>query len=232
MPHDIAPSITSDSTSTQELKQDRLVQSLSTLQARWGSGVIRLPRTSPDTTVAHIPTGFSRLNAALCIGGVPRGAVTQLVGVPTSGMRTLALRTIATAQRDRDMAVMFDLNRTFDAEYAAKRGVRLSQLLLVRQTGSNVLDIAHRIIANRGAEVLLLDLTAPASMKALSREGIVQLTRALSVSPCALIVLTMPQTAPYFEDRSHQVALRLSIHRRRWLKRRGNVQGYRSTVTS
>lgn len=234
MTHDITPrSVSALSLNTDDsvAKAGRLDHALTTLQQRWGSGVVRLPRIEPDRMTAHISTGFCRLDAALCIDGIPRGAITQLVGIPTSGMTTLALKTVAQAQGDGDMAVIFDLNRTFDPEYAAKCGVRLTQLLLVRADRGNVLDIAHSIIVNRGAGVMVLDMTDPASLSAIPREGIVQLTRELAVSPCALIVLTTPQTALYLEDRSHQIALRLSIQRQGWLKRRGNVQGWRSAVT-
>ena len=234
MAHDITSSAVAEiavSSADMTSKKGRLAHALTTLQQRWGSGVVRLPRLGAESIAPYISTGFSRLDAALCIGGIPRSALTQLVGIPTSGMTTLALRTIAQAQGSGDMAVVLDLNHTFDPEYAIRCGIRLTQLLLVRPDRSHVLDIVYSILANRAAGVILLDLTAPAALAAAPREGLVQLTRELAISPCALIVLTTPQTAIVFEDRSHQIALRLSIQRQHWLKRRGNVQGYRSSVT-
>src|SRR5438105_4823318 len=95
-----------------------VLQSLiASLRQRWGNHAARLGSDAEEVRV--IPTGFAVLDAALVIGSVPRGRLTELLGTPTSGATTIALRLIAHAQKQGDLVAYIDLSRTFDAEYAA-----------------------------------------------------------------------------------------------------------------
>src|SRR6266545_3627324 len=104
-----------------------VLQSLiASLRQRWGKRAARL--SSDVEEIRVIQTGFAALDAALVIGGLPRGRLSELLGTPTSGATTIALRLIARAQKQGDLAGYIDLSRTFDAEYAAAGGVDLAPL--------------------------------------------------------------------------------------------------------
>jgi len=149
-----------------------------------------------DQPAPAISTSFPRLDRALDgSGGIPRGRITKILGVPTSGMITLTLKIIATAQAQGNLVAYIDLGGTFDPDYAVRCEVSLSHLLLIRpQTGLEGLEIAHTLIASRSIGVLVFDSVAhlfddPHGAQTLSTT-LRQFPAALAVSPSALIFLT------------------------------------------
>ena len=159
---------------------------------RSACSVMRCPHIP---TIPAVPTGFTELDAVLAIGGVPRGGLTELLGMPTAGMPTIALTLIAQAQAAGDLAGYIDLSRTFDAEYAALVGVDLAALLLVRPSSAgDALEIMQALIGSGGVGVLVVDSLA--LLQSVPRDAML-LARALRVlsgtlarSPCALLALT------------------------------------------
>lgn len=234
-------------------KMKRLEMTVAAVQRRWGPKALRRLGASATTAeIPHIPTGFPALDKALGIVGVPRGQVTEILAAPTSGMTTLALRTIASAQAGGDTAAYVDLGCTFDPDYAARCGVNPASLLLVRpHTGGEALEIAHALIASGGTGVLVFDsvshlLGEPYGAQAMSA-ALRRLTGTLAGSPCALIFLT----PLYFGDAAsmnnypsgfalpHYAAVRLLIEpvpadrpgKERWIRKRRDVRGYQARVT-
>jgi len=226
-------------------KMKRLEMTVAAVQRRWGPKALRRLEASATTAeIPHIPTGFPDLDKALGIGGVPRGRVTEILGTPTSGMATLALRIIVSAQADGDTAAYLDLGCTFDPDYAARCGVNPARLLLVRpHTGGEALEIAHSLIASGAAGVLVFDsvsqlLAEPHGAQAMSA-ALRRLIGTLAGSPCALIFLT----PLYFGDATslhnypsgfalpHYAAVRLLIEKERWIRKRRDVRGYQARVT-
>jgi recombination protein RecA len=215
------------------------------IQKRWGPKAIRkLEASSTTVEIPHIATGFPALDRALGIGGIPRGRITEILGAPTSGMATLALKLIARAQEDRDTAAYLDLSYTFDPDYAARCNVSLERLLLIRpHSGREALEITTSLIAGGGIGVLVFDsmsqLLGETHGPQLMSAALRQLVGVLAESPCALIFLT----PLYFGDATsqdnypsgfalpHYATVRLLIEKERWLKRRGDVRGYRARVT-
>ena len=215
------------------------------IQKRWGTKAIRrLEAPATKMEIPHIPTGFPALDRALGIGGIPRGRVTEILGAPTSGMATLALKLIAKAQEDRDSAAYLDLSYTFDPDYAARCGVSLDRLLLIRpHSGREALEITTSLIAGGGIGVLVFDsiscLLAETHGPQLMSAALRQLVGILAESPCALVFLT----PLYFGDAAskdnypsgfalpHYAAVRLLIEKERWIRRRRDVRGYRARVT-
>jgi len=215
------------------------------IQKRWGPKAIRkLDASATKMEIPHIPTGFPALDRALGIGGIPRGRITEILGAPTSGMVTLALKLIAQAQEDRDTAAYVDLSYTFDPDYAARCGVSLERLLLIRpHNGREALEITTPLIASGGIGVLVFDsvshlLGEPHGLQLMSA-ALRQLVGALAESPCALVFLT----PLYFGDAAstdnypsgfalpHYATVRLLIEKERWIRRRRDVRGYRARVT-
>jgi recombination protein RecA len=96
---------------------------------RWGQRALRIFGQPTTESLAVLPTGFAELDTALGIGGLPRGRMSELLSMPTSGKTTFALRTLAQAQALGDRAGYVDLPAIFDPEYAAWCGVDLADLL-------------------------------------------------------------------------------------------------------
>lgn len=215
------------------------------IQRRWGPQALhRLGQAATTAEIPHIPTGFPALDKALGIGGIPRGRVTEILGVPTSGMATLALKLIASAQAAGDVAAYIDLSFTFDPDYAARCGVNPEKLLLVRpHNGDEALEIFYSLVASRGAGLLVFDSVSHmiAESHALQTLSTIlrRLTGTLAQSPCASIFLT----PLHFGDAAsmdnypggfalpHYATVRLLIEKEQWLRKRRDVRGYRARVT-
>lgn len=225
-------------------KRKRLESTVAAIQQRWGTKALyRAERASLDAQVPHIPTGFPTLDKALGIGGIPRGRLIELLGAPTSGMVTLALKIMANAQAAGDVAAYVDLGSTFDPDYAARCGINLAKLLLVRpRTGQEALEIIQSLIASRGIGVLAFNsithlIADPRGAQTLSA-ALRQLPSTLAKSSCALIFLTPLQ----FGDTQSQAnypsgfalpnyaTVRLLLEKERWLRRGRDVRGYEARV--
>jgi recombination protein RecA len=205
-------------------EKSRLEQLTLDLNRRWGKDTLR-PLSELREVVACIATGFPKLDQALGVGGIPRGRITELTGIITSGMSTLALRLIASAQASGDMAVYVDMQRTFDADYALRCGVQLERVLVCRPRNVVLgLDIAQDLIASSAIGILIFDLGLDNPAIDLA-QSIRHLLPALSVSSCALIFLTTT------DEILEQTTLRLRIEKEHWLRRRNDVTGYRSRVS-
>src|SRR5258708_5676351 len=111
-------------------KSQRLDDLVTQIQERFGPSALHKQAWLRENP--HISTRFPLLDRALGIGGIPRGRIPEIASTPTSGMGSLALRLIGSAQKEGDQAVYVDSDCTFDAEYAAHSGVDLDRLLIVR----------------------------------------------------------------------------------------------------
>ena len=117
-----------------------------------------LPAAKPDT----IQTGFLSFDAALQIGGLPRGHIVEVFGHESSGKSTIALQAIAAAQQAGCIAAYIDAEGTFDARYAKNLGVDLESLVLVRPTGGErAFRILLQLVQSGGIDLAVIDsLTA------------------------------------------------------------------------
>src|SRR5881227_2276867 len=120
-----------------------------------GKGAImRMGADSPRVRVEIIPTGAINLDAAIGIGGIPRGRVTEIFGPESSGKTTLALHVVANAQRLGGAAAYIDAEHALDVEYAKKLGVDIDNLLVSQpDTGEQGLEITE-ILVRSGAVVV------------------------------------------------------------------------------
>jgi recombination protein RecA len=225
-------------------KKRRLDAAVLAIQRRWGSKALRRGQATTTASIPHIPTGFPTLDKALGIGGIPRSRITEMLGAPTSGMATLALKVLANAQARGDIATYIDLSYTFDPDYASRCGVNSNKLLLVRpHSGVEALEILYSLIASRGTGVLVFNstshlITESHGPQALST-ALRRLTGGLAQAPCALVFLT----SLHFGDAvsldnypsgfalPHYAAVRLLIEKEQWIKKRRDVRGYRARVT-
>ena len=148
-----------------EAKNDRkqaLDLALSQIERQFGKGaVMRLGARGPLEEIAVIPTGAISLDAALGVGGLPRGRVTEIYGPESSGKTTLALHVVAEAQRLGGIAAFIDAEHALDPVYAKKLGVNTDELLISQpDTGEQALEIAETLVRSNAVDVIVIDSVA------------------------------------------------------------------------
>jgi recombination protein RecA len=201
------------------------------IRQRWGNQALRTLNTLA-ADIPHVSTQFRALDRALGVGGLPRGRLTELLGVPTSGVSTLAFKVIASAQSAGDMAVYIDIGRTLDPDYAVRCGVCLDKLLVVHPpSGEKALDIARDLVASGGAGILVFGAVFEPSVM-MPPGALERLNSVLSASPCVLIYLSsVAQTDSASSSLAYYASVRLLVAKARWLYRQQDVRGYRAKVT-
>ncbi len=205
-------------------RPQQVTAAVAQLHERWGSHLFRAqPRRIDPEIHPSIPTGFARLDRALGIGGIPRGALTECLGRGTAGLTTLALKAIVQAQSSRQeaLAAWLDSALSFDADYAVRCGVALDRLLVVR-TADHLADVLHTLVTSGGADMLVCDLRGR-GVQAPDRLTMSRIGAALGAADCGLMLLAEPDRAGSYA----QSALRLFLTRERWLMRGRDVAGYR-----
>lgn len=117
--------------------------------------------------VAVIPTGSIALNAALGVGGYPRGRVIEIYGPESSGKTTLAIHAIAEAQKAGGIAAIIDAEHAFDRFYAEKLGVDVENLWISQpDSGEQALEIADQLIRSSAVDIVVIDSVAALTPKA------------------------------------------------------------------
>jgi recombination protein RecA len=148
-----------------ESKNDRrqaLELAISQIERQFGKGsVMRLGATGPLEEISVIPTGALSLDAALGIGGLPRGRVVEIYGPESSGKTTLALHVIAEAQRLGGIAAFIDAEHALDPIYARNLGVNIDEMLISQpDTGEQALEIAETLVRSNAVDVIVIDSVA------------------------------------------------------------------------
>jgi len=145
-----------------EDKKKALNVAIGQIEKAYGKGsIMRMGVNAPAIRVAAIPTGAINLDAAIGIGGVPRGRVTEIYGPESSGKTTLCLHVIANAQRAGGVAAFIDAEHALDIEYARKLGVDVDNLLVSQpDTGEQGLEIAEVLVRSSAVEVVVIDSVA------------------------------------------------------------------------
>ena len=138
------------------------------IERQFGKGAImKLGSDSARVQVETIPTGSLALDAALGIGGIPRGRVIEVYGPESSGKTTLALSIIAQAQKTGGNAVFIDAEHALDASYAKRLGVDIDALHVSQpDTGEEALEIAEHLVRSGAVDVIVIDSVAALVPKA------------------------------------------------------------------
>ncbi len=127
----------------------------------FGVGSVMLLGDKPNERVEAISTGSIGLDLALGIGGLPKGRVIEIYGPESSGKTTLAIHTIAQAQKSGGICAFIDAEHAFDQEYAANLGVDIDELHISQPDyGEQALEIADRLIATGAFAVVVVDSVA------------------------------------------------------------------------
>src|SRR5512134_1783776 len=147
-----------------EDKQERakaIEAALAQIDKQFGKGSIMRLGSREKIDVPAIPTGSLSLDAALGVGGFPRGRVVEIFGPESSGKTTLALHVISEAQRRGGMAAFVDAEHALDAAYAGKLGVDTDNLLVSQpDSGEQALEITEILIRSGAVDVLVVDSVA------------------------------------------------------------------------
>jgi recombination protein RecA len=134
---------------------------LAQIDKQFGKGSIMRLGSREKIDVPAIPTGALSLDAALGVGGMPRGRVVEIFGPESSGKTTLALHVISEAQKRGGMAAFIDAEHALDALYAGKLGVDTDNLLVSQpDSGEQALEIAEVLIRSGAVDVLVIDSVA------------------------------------------------------------------------
>jgi recombination protein RecA len=153
--------------SLSEEKQKLLQATLQKLEKEYGKGTVMRLDERADQTIEVIPTGSLALDAALGVGGLPRGRIVEVYGPEASGKTTLALHAIAEANKLGGMAAFVDAEHAFDPVYAQKLGIDTTQLIISQPDyGEQALEIADTLIRSGALDVVVIDSVAALVPKA------------------------------------------------------------------
>src|SRR5215472_249881 len=149
-------------------KQKLLEAAISQIEKSYGKGsIIRLGSRDVLVPVSVIPSGCLSLDAALGVGGFPRGRVIEIYGPESGGKTTLTLHVIAEAQKLGGQAAFIDAEHALDPVYARKLGVDVDNLLVSQpDNGEQALEIAEALIRSNAVDVVVVDSVAALVPKA------------------------------------------------------------------
>ena len=144
-----------------EDKLKALKLAMEKIDKEYGKGSVMMLGDKQTTAIDVISTGSLGLDVALGIGGFPRGRVVEIYGPESSGKTTIAIHTIAEAQKKGGMCAIIDAEHAFDASYARKLGVDVDNLLISQPDyGEQALEIADRLISSGAVDVVVIDSVA------------------------------------------------------------------------
>ena len=246
-----------------EARTDRrqaLELAISQIERQFGKGAImRLGAGGPLEEIAVIPTGALSLDAALGIGGLPRGRIVEIYGPESSGKTTLALHVVAEAQRLGGVAAFIDAEHALDPVYARKLGVNVDELLISQpDTGEQALEIAETLVRSNAVDVIVVDSVAalvpraeldgdmgdalPGLQARLMSQALRKLTAAISRSGAVVIFINQirekigvlfgsPETTPGGRALKFYASIRLDVRRTDTIKQGSESVGVRTKVT-
>ncbi|MGN6098754.1 MAG: recombinase RecA [Bosea sp. (in: a-proteobacteria)] len=235
-------------------KAKALDAALSQIERAFGKGsIMRLGKNPQSIEIETISTGSLGLDIALGVGGLPKGRVIEVYGPESSGKTTLALHTIAEAQKKGGVCAFVDAEHALDPVYARKLGVNLDDLLISQpDTGEQALEITDTLVRSGAIDVLVVDSVAALTPRAeiegemgdvqpglqarLMSQALRKLTASISRSNCMVIFINQirmkigvmygsPETTTGGNALKFYASVRLDIRRISTLKERDEATG-------
>ena len=149
-----------------EGKLKALQAAMAKIEKDFGKGSVMKLGDEKIDNVEVIPTGSIGLNAALGVGGYPKGRIIEIYGPESSGKTTLAIHAIAQAQKNGGIAAFIDAEHAFDRFYAAKLGVDVDNLFISQpDNGEQALEIADQLIRSSAIDIIVIDSVAALTPK-------------------------------------------------------------------
>ena len=148
-------------------KLKALQAAMAKIEKDFGRGSVMRMGDEQVEDVEVIPTGSLALDAALGVGGYPKGRIIEIYGPESSGKTTLAIHAIAQAQKEGGIAAFIDAEHAFDGFYAKKLGVDVDELLIAQpDNGEQALEIADQLIRSSAIDIIVIDSVAALTPKA------------------------------------------------------------------
>jgi recombination protein RecA len=148
-------------------RQAALEQALKQIEKQFGKGSIMKLGQKSDLEISTVPSGSLALDAALGVGGYPRGRIIEIYGPESSGKTTVALHAIAEVQAKGGQAAFIDAEHALDPKYAQNLGVNIDELLLSQpDTGEQGLEIAEALVRSGAVDIIVVDSVAALVPKA------------------------------------------------------------------
>ncbi|MBD1548050.1 recombinase RecA [Roseibium aggregatum] len=244
--------------SNQMDKTKALDAALSQIERAFGKGSIMRMGQGQVVEVQAVSTGSLGLDIALGIGGLPRGRIVEIYGPESSGKTTLALHTVAEAQKEGGICAFVDAEHALDPIYARKLGVNIDDLLISQpDAGEQALEIADTLVRSGAIDVLVIDSVAALTPKAelegemgdslpgmqarLMSQALRKLTASISKSKCMVIFINQirmkigvmfgsPETTTGGNALKFYASVRLDIRRIGSIKDRDEVVGNQTRV--
>jgi len=244
--------------STKESRLQALRIAVEQIEKQHGKGAIMKLDEGPISKIESISTGSISLDAAIGIGGIPRGRVIEIFGPESSGKTTICLHVIAEAQRNHGIAAFIDTEHALDISYAKKLGVDVNNLMLSQpEYGEQALEIVETLVRSGALDVIVIDSVAALTPRAeiegemgdptmgvqarLMSQALRKLTAAISKSKTSVmftnqlrqkigIMFGNPETTTGGNALKFYASLRLDVRRIEALKDGQNVVGNRVKV--
>ncbi len=244
--------------SEQKEKLKALQQTIERLEKSYGKGIVMKMNDETKVSVDVVPTGSFGLDLALGVGGFPRGRIIEIYGPESSGKTTIALHTIAEAQKKGGICAFIDAEHAFDKFYAEKLGIDTSNLLISQpDDGEQALEIADNLVRSGAIDVMVIDSVAALVPRAelegdmgdskvglharLMSQALRKLTGTISKTGCVAIFINQlrekigimfgnPETTTGGNALKFYASIRLDIRRSSQIKDSDEVIGNRTKV--
>ncbi len=239
-------------------REKALEMAMSQIEKQFGQGAVMKMGEKGTMAIETIPTGALALDLALGVGGLPRGRVVEIYGPESSGKTTLALHSVAEAQRNGGICAFVDAEHALDPVYARAIGVDVDELLISQpDTGEQALEIADMLIRSGALDVIVIDSVAALTPRAeiegdmgdthvglqarLMSQALRKLTANLNKSKTVCIFINQlrekigvmfgsPETTPGGRALKFYSSVRLDIRRIESIKQGMDVIGNRTRV--
>ncbi len=150
-----------ETASNTDQKKQAIEMAIGQIEKQFGKGSIMKLGSSNIMNIETISSGSLGLDIALGAGGFPKGRIIEIYGPESSGKTTLALETVASAQKTGGLAAFIDAEHAFDPEYAKKLGVNLDELLVSQpDTGEQALEICETLVRSNAVDIVVVDSVA------------------------------------------------------------------------
>lgn len=147
--------------STDKEKNQALKDAFAKIEKQFGKGSVMRLGDAPKQDIESISTGAINLDIALGIGGLPKGRIVEIYGPESSGKTTLALHSIAEAQKQGGIAAFIDAEHALDAVYAQRLGVDVENLIVSQpDTGEQALEICESLVRSSAVDIIVVDSVA------------------------------------------------------------------------
>ncbi|MDP2705257.1 MAG: recombinase RecA [Patescibacteria group bacterium] len=155
-------------TSKQKVAKDNIAisETIKSIKTKFGNEAIMMLGEKPKVNVNSVSTGSLGLDAALGVGGLPRGRIVEIFGPESSGKTTLSLHVIAEAQKQGGICAFIDAEHAMDPEYSKRLGVKIDELLISQpDTGEQALEIVESLVRSGKIDVIVIDSVAALTPK-------------------------------------------------------------------